>query len=162
MKEIKINPKKDLIFDNKVVEQCKNCKRYGKKATCPPYIDNSDYYQKILFIYKNGVIYYKKFIIDNPKNWVRLGKESSIEITNFLLKKRTALINKGHYFAIAFGAGSCKLCEECSFPCRFPDKSLIPLEGTGLDIIKTMKKFGVIIKHPVKEYFYRVGAIFYD
>jgi predicted metal-binding protein len=162
MKQIKINPRKDLQFDYKVEEQCKSCKRYGKVATCPPHIRDGDYYGKLLPSYKSCNIYYKQFKIDNTENWKELGRKSSLILSKFLLQKRNQLVNEGHYFVVAFGAGSCKLCKECIIPCRFPDKSLIPLEATGLNIVKMMNNFGITIKHPVETYFYRVGAIFYD
>ena len=104
MKEIKIDTKKDLIFDYKVREQCKSCKRYGKKVTCPPYIEDIDYYRKLLPKYKNAIIYYSIFKIKNVKNWKRLGKKSSLVMHKYILNKRIELINKGHYFVIGFGA----------------------------------------------------------
>ena len=162
MKEIKFDPKKDLIFDYKVREQCKSCKRYGKRATCPPYVESVDYYKELLPTYKKGIIYYKKFIVDDPTKWKELGRQSSIFITTFLVKKRTQLISEGHYFCIAFSAGSCKNCVNCEIPCPFPDHSLIPMEGTGLNIVAMMKKFGIKIKIPIEDYFYRVGCILYD
>ena len=45
--KIEIIPNEDLIFDDKVKEQCKHCKRFGKKSTCPPFI-SSEYYEKLL------------------------------------------------------------------------------------------------------------------
>lgn len=162
MEKIKINPKTDLKFDLKVVEQCKSCKRYGSVATCPPYIEKLDYYQKLLPTYKHGFLYYERFEIDNYENWRELGKMSSEKLRKFVIKERDKLIDEGHYFVVAFGGGSCKNCDKCSIPCRFPDKALIPMEGTGMNIVEMMKKFGVEIKHPVKDFFYRVGCIFYD
>ena len=162
MKEIEIDPYVDLVFSQKVIEQCKNCKRYGKKATCPPYIASWRYYSELLPTYKHGLLIFNKYKIENEDNWIRLGRESSEEIRKALLSKRLKLINSGHYFAIAFGAGSCKSCDQCTFPCRHPDTSLIPIEATGLNIVEMMRMFKIKIKHPIDKYFYRVGGIFYD
>jgi len=162
MKKIKINPKIDLKFDLKVVEQCKSCKRYGAVTTCPPYVEKLAYYQKLLPMYKYGFLYYEKFEIDKYENWRELGKMSSEKLRTLLLKERNKLVNEGHYFVVAFGGGSCKNCNKCSIPCQFPDKALIPMEATGMNIVEMMKKFGIEIKHPVKDFFYRVGCIFYD
>ena len=157
MKCVKVK-RKDLIFDNKAVEQCKSCKRYGKKATCPPYaVSIKD------LKYKYGLMCYKKFKIDDIKNWKKLSIESSLMLHNLLIDKRNQLFLEGHYFAVAFGAGSCKLCVKCSFPCRFPERSITPVEAIGLNIVKLMKKYCKInLKFPVKKYFYRVGMILYD
>lgn len=159
MKEIKINPKKDLIFDLKVREMCKSCKRYGKKATCPPYVESFEYYKNLLPQYSYGIIFCEKF--STIGNWIELGKESSLKIYKKVLLERSKLLDNGHYFFIGFGAGSCKLCDECSFPCKNPQKSLIPFEATGVDIVKILEKFNIKLKFPVKKYFYRVGALFW-
>lgn len=162
MKHININPKEDLIFTNKVREMCKSCKRYGKKATCPPYLDNIDYYKDLLKSYNKGILYYDKFNSKDKQNWKKLGRDSSIKIHKKLLKERDKLFNKGIYFAAIFGAGSCKLCEKCSFPCRFTNKSVAPFEGTGVDVVKLMSKYNIKIKFPIQLSYYRIGAIFYD
>jgi predicted metal-binding protein len=163
VKEIKINPKKDLIFDLKVREMCKSCKRYGKKATCPPHVESFEYYEKLLPQFKNGIIYYKKFNVGNRKNWIKKGKQSSLEIYEKIIYERDRLITiRGHYFFIGFGAGSCKLCDKCTFPCKNPGRSLIPFEATGVDRVRIMENLGVKINVPIKKYFYRIGALFYD
>lgn len=162
MIEININPKRDLIFDDKVREQCKSCKRYGRKATCPPYVNSVEYYKKLLTSYKHAILYYHKFEIDDDKNWFTLGKLSSLYMYRYIFKMRKTLLEQGHYFVIAFGSGSCKLCNKCEIPCRQPNISLMPLEATGLNIVKMLERKRVNIKYPVKKYFYRVGCLFYD
>jgi len=169
IKEIKINPATDLIFDNKVAESCKTCKRYGQKATCPPHIASIDYYRKLLPRYKYGKLFYKRFDVpdgykqhkeeEDPNN---LGRKSSLEIHTFLLKERDILNKEGHYFTVILGAGSCKLCVTCDFPCAFPAKSIMPMEGVGINVIAMMKKFGINIIYPINDHFFRVGCILYD
>jgi len=171
IKEITINPATDLIFDNKVREACKSCKRYTKKATCPPYVETVEYYKSILPKYKYGKIFYKRFEV--PKDYTEptdeeskpntLGRKSSLEIHNHLLKERMKLNKEGHYFVVILGSGSCKLCTTCDFPCAFPAQSVIPMEGTGMDVFAMMKKQGINdINFPINSYFYRVGCILYD
>jgi len=160
MKKLRINPKEDLIFDPKVIEMCKSCKRYGQKATCPPHIESFEYYSKLLPQYKSGVFYIEKYAIQG--DYLEQGTKSSLDIHKRILSERGRLFNSGHYFNIGFGAGSCKLCKKCSFPCSKPEKSLIPLEATGLNVIKTLRKYGIVIEIPIKAYFYRVGGLFYD
>jgi len=155
-----IRPKEDLIFDPKVREMCKFCKRYGKKATCPPYVDSFEYYSELLSQYVFSIFYFEKFAIKG--DYLELGKKSSLKIYRKILLEREKLFNTGHYFVIGFGAGSCKLCDKCSFPCPIPEKALIPLEATGVNIVKILEKYGIVLEFPVKKYFYRVGALFYD
>jgi predicted metal-binding protein len=164
LNKIVINPKKDLIFDLKVREMCKQCKRYGKKASCPPYVETVEYYSKLLPTYQNGIIYYKIFPILEDDDPMEVGKESSLEIWRKITSERTKLFNQGHYLIIGFGAGSCKICDECQFPCHTPSRALMPLEATGMDVVKVMKQFNVEVKFPFEQAktLCRIGAIFYD
>jgi len=165
MQYIKFNPKiLKKFFTHKTREMCKSCKRYGKKPTCPPYIDSVDYYKKILPSYDKGILLIEKFDIDDKKNWKRLGKESSLIIHKRLSAIRSKFLKKG-VFAIIFGAGSCKICPTCQFPCRFPEKSIIPIEGTGLNIIKVIyniTKIKLIFPVEKQNFFYRIGMVLYD
>lgn len=160
MIELSISPMADLTFDLKVIEMCKSCKRYGKKATCPPHIESFEYYSKLIPKYRHGTFYIKKFTIHG--DCLTQGKRSSLEIHEKILSEREKLFNRGHYFSIGFGAGSCKLCKKCSFPCPKPEKSLVPLEATGLNIVETLKRQSIVIGMPAKTHFHRVGGLFYD
>lgn len=164
MRKIKFNPKiLNNFFDIKVRDMCRSCKRYGKKATCPPHVESVEYYKNLLSSYKYGILYVEKFLIDDIANWERLGQESSLTLHKVVLNHRNSLITSGHTYAVAFTAGSCKNCKECTFPCRFPDKSLVPLEGTGIDVIRLAKAVAKInIKFPVRKYFYRIGMVLYE
>jgi predicted metal-binding protein len=163
MKKIEFAPNLLTNFFNlKVREACKSCKRYGKKATCPPHIDSLDYYKNLLPQYEYGILIIEEFLIDDLNNWQWLGENSSLFILNQLWSLRQELLDKGH-FPIIFGAGSCKICKECSFPCKMPDKSAIPIEGTGLDIIGLISYLTDIkLVFPVKDKFYRIGMILWD
>lgn len=163
MLRIFFNPKiLRKFFSYKIRESCKSCKRYGKKATCPPHIESVDYYSKVLSSYKNGILIIERFAIDSLDNWKELGKQSSLIIHQTLTSMREVLLKHGK-FAVLFGAGSCKNCETCAFPCRFPEKSVIPIEATGIDVVKLVKYATKIdITFPVTKDFYRVGLILWD
>jgi predicted metal-binding protein len=115
MTEIEFNPYilKDY-FDLKVIQACRSCKRYGA-GQCPPSIPDIDYYKSLLPSYKNGIIVFKRFGVIG--DWKELGRKSSLEIHDYLLEKRTQLLNKGNYYSIILGAGSCKFCPTCTTPC---------------------------------------------
>ncbi len=163
MDTITIVPKTDLFFDLKVREMCKWCKRYGKKAFCPPYIKSVEFYSNLLPKYKHGQIFYT-FSSSPKKTDKNYGKESSLAVHSAIASARRKLFSAGHYFINAFGAGSCKLCESCSFPCGHPDNALIPVEATGMDVVKMMNNFKISIKFPAENqsFVYRIGVILYD
>lgn len=163
MYELSFNPKiLNNYFDNKVREMCKSCKRFGASAQCPPHLESVEYYKKLLPSYKYGIIYYETFDCSNKENWKEIGRASSLFLSEHLLKVRTKLFSEGHTFINVFGAGSCKVCEKCQFPCRFPDKAVVPLEATGLNVVDFMKEFDVFIKFPIDNEFMRIGMVLYD
>lgn len=151
-------------FDDKVREQCRSCKRYGVSTQCPPNLPSLEYFQKVLTLYKHGLIIYNQYPIDKDLTWQDMGKQSSLNLHEYLLKRRQELFNQGHVFTLIFGGGSCKWCPKCINPCREPSKSLIPLEGCGINVINLMKEFNLEIKFPMEnqEAFYRIGMILYD
>jgi len=156
---LKFNPKEDLIFDLRAVEACRSCKRFNFKASCPPHIPDTSYYQKLLPSYEQGILLYKLFTVLD--SWEIEGKKSSLEMAEELIKNRDRLFSEGFVFVSAFGSGSCKICKSCSFPCRFPNSALVPLEATGLNVVKLCEKFNINLKFPIEDSFYRIGAIFY-
>lgn len=148
--KIKIKPK-NIVFDDKAHLKCFHCLHYGKKATCPPHIPDIDY-KKLIRSYKKAFLVCIKYDFKNEKEFSEQRKDTTL--LNSLLKLEKVAFNKGHHFTISFTGGSCKLCKECSFPCRHPEKSRIPMEAIGIDVVKTTKE---LIKFPVKDYFYRIG-----
>jgi predicted metal-binding protein len=162
MKIIKINPKTDLIFNIKVCEACKSCKRYGLTGCCPPSIGTFEYYKKLLKSYTYGKIFVIKFDIKDISKYKELGRESSLKLHKVLLKERKELLDKGHFFNVILGGGSCKYCKECIIPCRCPQFRALPIEATGVNVVETLKKLDITLQFPVKKYLYRVGAILHD
>lgn len=157
-----IDPKKDLIFNLKVNEACRSCKRYGLTGCCPPTIGDFPYYKQLLKQYNYGKIYILRFDIKKENDYKELGKKSSLNLHKILLDERQKLLNQGHYFNVLLGGGSCKLCTECSIPCKKPQFRAIPIEATGVDVIETLNKLGIFLKFPVKTHFFRVGLILWD
>jgi len=154
-----------LYMDKNVRELCKECKRYGEKDSCPPYLPEIDVYIDRFKQYKNGTLIIKKFIIDDIKNWKELGKNSSEELRRDILDLVDELKYEQYNNIDYYGAGSCKNCIKCSHPCRFPNKQLIPIEGTGINVVKLVEDTAnITIKFPVENYgyFYRVGLVLYD
>lgn len=156
------DPKKELIFDIKVCEACKSCKRYGLTGCCPPNIGSFEYYQKLLKSYTYGKIFVEKFYVKDATEYQKVGRESSLELHKVLLKERENLLNKGRYFNVILGGGSCKWCKECKIPCQCPQFRAIPIEATGINVVETLNKMGMFIKFPVKTKFYRVGLLLWD
>jgi len=162
MKTLTFNPK-ILTFSEKVRLSCSSCRHYGKKASCPPYIESVEYYSKVLLTYKHGILILKQYQISNRQNDA-IGRESSLDMYDTLNKLKIMLFNQGHYSSFILGGGSCKHCVECPVPnCSAPNKRIIPIEATGVDVVALVKKItNKTIKFPVDKSFYRIGVILYD
>lgn len=157
-----INPKKDLIFDIKVCEACRSCKRYGLTGCCPPTIGTFEYYKKLLKRYEHGKLFVEKFYIKDNSKWKEIGRESSLKLHKVLIEERKKLLNKGHYFNVILGGGSCKWCKECKIPCTLPQFRAIPIEATGINVVETLDRLNMFIKFPVRTNFYRIGLLLWD
>jgi predicted metal-binding protein len=160
---ININPSiLPFYLEEKTRELCKDCKRYGKSGSCPPFLKDIKFFERIFLSYPFGILIVKKFNIDDPKNWKELGRKSS-ETIRKEIKKLEKTIKATDY--VSYGAGSCKNCKICSPICKFPDKRLIPLEGTGINVVKLFYDLTEIeLKFPVEKqgYFYRIGLFLYE
>lgn len=152
------------LFTYKAREMCKSCKRYGFKANCPPNVHTIEYYKYLFPTYRNGILIVEKFDLVDGYDWKKLGIESSLKIHNQLLETRHELLNNGQ-FGIIYGAGSCKFCSDiCSLPCKYPNKAVMPLEATGLDVVGLVNVINkeIDIKFPVKDFFWRIGMVLFD
>ena len=154
-----------LEFSNKVRELCRYCKRYGKRATCPPNVGSVEYYKELIPTYKYGKFIAMRFDVDGSMSWQELGRTSSLRLHKYLLKLRDEKMSEG-VFSVIYGAGSCKNCDvvKCKI-CKFPEKSIIPIEATGLNVVTAAKSIAQLdVRFPVEKYneFYRIGFQFYD
>jgi len=154
-----------LEFSNKIRELCRYCKRYGTKATCPPNVGPVEYYKELIPNYKHGIFVAMRFDINDSMSWQELGKMSSLKLHKYLLELRDKKMMEG-VFSVVYGAGSCKNCDlpKCKI-CKFPEKSIIPIEAMGLNVIAAAKSIaGLEIRFPIEKYkeFYRIGIQFYD
>lgn len=158
--ELLVEPAKQVVMHTKVREMCKSCKRFGTKPNCPPHVETVAYYRTLIESYRYGIVFYDVFPVTEDHE--ADGRNSSLIVHKAVLAARNALFAEGHTLMLALGGGSCKLCDECVTPCKYPDKALMPMEATGIDVVATMAKLGIDVTFPVSDKFYRIGAVFYD
>ncbi len=77
-----------------------------------------------------------------------IGKNGQMNLKEFraaMLDIEQKLTLNGFPKALALSMGPCDICKECTLvknePCAYPDKRRPSIEGTGIDIIGTVKKF---------------------
>ena len=149
---IVISPKDDLIFDDKVKLLCFNCKHYGTKHSCPSKIPDIDY-EKAIRSFDKGIILIYKVDFKDKGEFDKVRVSSTNNLHKILLDLENISFHDGNHFSTSFIGGSCKLCPEgCAEKCRNPALTRIPLEATGVNVVESLKKFGVHLSFPVKDY----------
>ena len=157
--QIKSMSPQDLIFEDRVRMNCFYCGKYGRNWRCPPNLPNIDY-QKMMCEFDNGAFVWVDIPFDNS-NFQDVRTESSVRLHRALLDLEKVLYNHNCPMALSFIAGSCKLCKDgCGKDrCNNPYLSRSPLEATGVNIIKSVSKYGINISFPPKDHLMRIGLI---
>lgn len=158
LKKIEIE---DIIFEDKVKLSCFYCSKYNTRWTCPPRIPKLDY-KNLIREFENAVIIYTKMDFTN-ENYEEVRHQSSVVVHRAILKAEKILLENDESLFASFVGGSCKLCKNgCSEDkCRNPGLARIPMEATGINVIKTVSKYGIDIKFPVLNSLYRIGLILF-
>lgn len=148
-----------LIFEERVKMNCFYCGKYNVNWKCPPKLPNIDY-RKMLSEYDNIAIIYVQIPLEKKEfNMVR--ELSSIQLHRALLECEKWLYQHNNSTAISFIGGSCKLCKNgCARDkCANPYQSRSPVEALGINIIKSIKQYGLDIKFPPIKYMTRIGLL---
>ena len=153
-----IDPKmimvKDILVSEWVRWKCKyGCPDYGKWLTCPPYSPTPTETRALLKEYKRALLFRMK-----PDKRTMLKRLTNLERRIFL---------NGHHKALAFSAGSCKLCKTCNIrsgSCRKPEIARPSMEACGIDVFETARTAGYqlsVLKDRVSEFTY-FGMVLVD
>lgn len=149
----------DIVFEQRVVMNCFYCEKYNKNWKCPPKIPDINY-KDMFNEYDNAMLLYVKIpFVKNTYDEVRTS--SSILLHKALLFLEKQLWGSNNSMAISFIGGSCKLCKNgCGKDaCNNPHMARTPLEGTGVNVLKTVSKYGIDINFPPKDEMVRIGMI---
>ncbi|HLC85444.1 MAG TPA: DUF2284 domain-containing protein [Candidatus Nanoarchaeia archaeon] len=119
------------------------CEHFGQNWSCPPRSIDFEKTKALLLEYKRAILV--------------IGKEGKMDLKTFreaMVDIEQKLILNDFPKAFALVNGPCLLCDVCTVkegkPCRFPDKLRPSLEGTGIDIVSTARKFKRNIDQPIK------------
>ncbi len=150
---------REMVFEERSAMNCFYCGKYNQNWRCPPNLPKIDY-PKMFAEYEYGAfVYLKSPFTDDTYEDIRA--QSSIRLHRALLQMEKYLWEHGNAVAISFGAGSCKLCKGgCGKErCNNPYAARSPLEATGVNVIKSAKKYHIDIKFPPKDFMMRLGLI---
>jgi len=123
----------EIVFDSRTILKCMyGCEDWGKGHTCPsrPKSLMPWEYEAVLKRYAWGVIVHST--------------DKGVSHTASLAIERDAYL-KGYYFA--FSLSDCAICATCAAardePCVAPGKARPAFHSVGIDVFKTVRKFGL-------------------
>ena len=158
---ILIDPK-SLVFEENVKMNCFYCGKYNNNWRCPPNLPEIDY-PKMMGEFENGLFVLLKYNV-NQENYDAVRSESSVIVHKILLASEKWLWDNNSSNALSFIGGSCKLCKNgCGKDrCNNTYMSRSPLEATGVNIVKSAKRYGIDICFPTNEKLMRIGLLLWQ
>lgn len=149
----------ELVFEECVRLNCYYCKKYDSSWRCPPRIPHLNY-QKLVKEYAHG-IFAKIEIPFSENDFPEVRTRSTNELHRALLKLEEYLWEHNFPMAVSFIGGSCKLCKNgCGKErCNNPGLARMPMEATGINVVKSAEKVGIRIVFPPKGSLVRLGML---
>lgn len=146
----KVIPIDNISVENWVIQKCEfGCIQYGKKYTCPPYVQPPNETRNRLKEYDKALIL-KFGDLKDRMEWRGIQKlMAELEREAFL---------SGLYKAFAYVGGACRLCDNCTAdqvqsPTLFDKRRCVnikiarpSMEGVGIDVYQTAKNSGYDLK----------------
>lgn len=150
---------KDLIFEERVKLNCFYCKNYNLSWKCPPKIPQLDY-QKIVSEFDHGV-FAKLEMPFTQDNFSDVRVRSTNDLHRALLKLEKYLWEHDQPLALSFIGGSCKLCKNgCGKErCNNPYQARMSMEASGINVVKSVEKYGILVTFPPKNTLIRIGML---
>lgn len=157
-----IDPK-ELIFEENVKMNCFYCGKYNNNWRCPPHLPDIDF-QKMMAEFDAGMLVALSYSINSSEEYNAVRTESSVILHKLLLSLEKWMWNHDSSTAVSYIGGSCKLCKGgCGKErCNNPYMSRSPLEATGINVVKSARKFGIDIKFPTERKMMRVGLLLWQ
>ena len=128
-----------LEFQQDVRDMCNanQCNNFGKSWSCPPACASLEEMRERVKSYSSGMLVQTVGEIEDSYDWEGMTETGARHKKNFARLWNKILKDYGP--VLALGAGSCKLCESCTYPdkpCRFPDRMEVSMEACGLFVSK--------------------------
>ena len=154
---------RELVFEETVKQNCYYCGRYGRNWRCPPNLPNVDY-PKMMGEFDCGLFVYLSYTYRTREEFDSARTESSVQLHKLLLNLEKWMYRHNAPTALSFIGGSCKLCKGgCGKDrCNDPYRSRSPLEATGVNVIKSAKKYGIDIRFPTDNQMVRIGLLLWQ
>ncbi len=104
------------------------CGHYNTSFSCPPHTPAPRETQEVIDCYGTALLVHCQQIGDPTEVVIKLERE---------------IFLAGYYKALAYGAGPCRICEECNVQqCNHPRQSRPSMESCGIDVYATVRANG--------------------
>lgn len=152
-----------LVFEENVKMNCFYCGKYNNNWKCPPNLPNIDY-KRMMNEFDMGLAIVLAFEIVQKNEYDKIRNDSSVILHRLLLDMEKWLYQHNSSNALSFIGGSCKLCKGgCGKErCNNPYMSRSPIEATGINIVKSMKQYGVSVDFPTDRMLKRIGLLLWQ
>lgn len=173
----------DVVVDRRVRLKCAVplCDSYGRHLMCPPAVMPVDEFERALRQYRRALILQIETdhgSADEPG--MRLTKETcsereaatktrdwKIRLHEVVNRVEAAAFKEGFYLAAGLIAGTCSLCKECvgqqsDRQCRHPFQARPSMEAMGIDVLRTCRNAGLIIRLSSEEKVRWTGLVLID
>ena len=149
----------DLVFEERVKMNCFYCKNYNFSWRCPPKTPQVDY-KKMMLEYNQGLFVKLEMPFDD-NNYQEIRARSTNNLHKALLRMEKILWEHDFPLVISFIGGSCKLCKNgCGKErCNNPYAARMPVEATGINVVKSVEKCGIHLSFPPRGSLTRVGLL---
>ena len=138
-------PDEQIVTDRMFFDICATnaCGKFGRCWACPPDIGPIDELMARVRDYRQGVLYQTIGSLEDSFDIEGMEEASKYhtQVSQRIQEAMKPILGEGKFFHMS--CGGCSLCERCAKldnePCRHPDKTLISLEGAGVDVYNTTK-----------------------
>ncbi len=166
---------RDYRDSERFIKYCRQCSRYGKTYSCPPFDFDTDEY---ISGYRDVYIIGTKVVFDEATRQASTTIELRDAISHNAMYMSLDSLEESHNRLLAkfpdtisFLVGKCRVCDSvpCArpqgLPCRHPDRVRHSIESVGFDVGKTTSQLlGIELKwssdHQLPEYITLVTALF--
>jgi predicted metal-binding protein len=135
-----------LRFLPEVREMCNadRCHHYNTNWMCPPACGTLEECAARAAGFEEGIIVQSVGDVEDSFDFEAMQRIQELHKKCF--QDLAATLSAAFPSVLALGAGSCSLCESCSYPdapCRSPEKALSSMEANGLWVSDVCEKNGV-------------------
>ncbi len=133
-----------------VREMCavNRCGKYGASWSCPPGCGTLEELESRMGQYRTGLLVQTVGMMEDDFDYETIVATEQRHREN--LERFTSVVLVAFPNAFPMAAGSCNLCEKCTYPdapCRFPDQVFPSMEACGLMVNQVCRDNGMKYNH---------------